>query len=301
MSELSTPTEPEDEELLRRINNHVGTDLRRVGRSATGTLGGAMFIEWPDGRPGVITRFHGSLYEARRTASVLAEARNAGLPVPRHELILDIDGGVLMVQERLPGCAPTEVTPTVIDTIVDLNDRFANLLDDRPDVPLLPLCLDGSGDPYPRHEVLASHSSRSRRLLDAIRATGASGPRTMIGTDLVHIDLTTPNILFDATGSITGVVDWNLGAHRGERHPALVKTRFELEWGLHSPAPEPAEIAVAARLDEILQHRLAPDILRAYWAHRVLYQLHFALQFAPPHVLEWNLQVAEDRLLNTSD
>jgi hypothetical protein len=132
-----------------------------------------MFIEWPDGRPGVITRFLGSLYEARRTASVLAEAPDAGVPVPRHELILDIDTGVLMVQERLPGCAPPEVTPTVIDTIVDLNDRFAIPLHDRPDVPILSLRLDGSGDPYPRHEVLASHSSRSCRLLDAIRATGA--------------------------------------------------------------------------------------------------------------------------------
>jgi CHASE1-domain containing sensor protein len=94
-------------------------------------------------------------------------------------------------------------------------------------------------------------------------------------------------------------VDWILGAHRDDHHLALIKTLFELEWGLHSPAPEPAEIAAAARLDEILQQRLAPDIRRAYWAHRVLYQLHFALQFAPPEVVEWHLQVAEDRLLNT--
>jgi len=29
----------------------------------------------------------------------------------------------------------------------------------------------------------------------------------------------------------------------------------------------------------------------------MLYQLHFALQFAPPDVAEWHLHVAEDRLL----
>lgn len=259
-----------------------------------------MFVEWPDGRPGVITRFLGSLEEARRTASVIADAHNAGLPVPRHEFVVDIDGTVLMVQERLPGRAPTEITPTVIDTIVDLNDRFASLLADRPDVPILPLCLDSSGDPYPRHEVLASHGPRSRRLLGAITATATTGPRAMIGTDLVHIDLTTPNILFDPGGRITGVVDWNLGAYRGDRHLALVKTRFGLEWGLHSPVPAPTEIAAAAHLDEILRERVAPDLLRAYWAHRMLYQLHFALQFAAPDVLEWHLQVAEDRLLGTS-
>lgn len=202
-----------------------------------------------------------------------------------------------MVQEILPGCPPTEITPRVIDTIVDLNDQFANLLDHRLDVSILPLCLDKSGDPYPRHEVLASHGCRSRRLLAAIKAAGVTGPQTMIGTDLVHIDLSTPNILFDPTGRITGVVDWNLGAHRGDRHLALVKTRFELEWGLHSPAPDPAEVAAAAHLDQILRERLAPDVLRSYWAHRMLYQLHFALQFAPPDVADWHLQIAEDRML----
>lgn len=297
MNELPTPTAAEDEELLQRINGRLGADLRRVGRSATGTLGGAIFITWPDGRDGVITRFLGSLDDARRTAGVLADAHQAGLPVPRHDLVLDIDGDVLMVQEFLPGEPPAKITPTVIDSIVALNDRFANLLDGRTDIPILPLCLDGSGDPYPRHEVLASHSRRSCRLLNAIKATGVNGSQTMMGTDLVHIDLTTPNILFDTAGSITGVVDWNLGAYRGDRHLALVKTRFELEWGLHSPAPDPAEVAAAGHLDRILGQRLPPDILRSYWAHRMLYQLHFALQFAPPDVAEWHLQVAEDRLL----
>lgn len=256
-----------------------------------------MFITWPDGRNGVVTRFLGSLGEAHRTASVLADAHRAGLPVPRHDLVLDIDGDVWMVQELLPGQPPTKITPAVIDTIVALNDRFARRLDDRTDIPILPLCLDVSGVPYPQHEVLASHSSRSRRLLDAVKAAGVNGPQTMIGTDLVHIDLTTPNILFDTGGSITGVVDWNLGAYRGDRHLALVKTRFELEWGLQSPAPDPAEVAAAAHLDQILGQRLPPDVLRSYWAHRMLYQLHFALQFAPPDVAEWHLKVAEDRLL----
>lgn len=256
-----------------------------------------MFITWPDGRGGVVTRFLGSLDEAHRTASVLADAQHAGLPVPRHDLVLDIDGDVLMVQELLPGHPPTKITPAVIDRIVALNDRFASLLDDRTDIPILPLCLDGSGDPYPRHEVLASHSPRSRRLLAAVKAAGVNGPQHMMGNDLVHIDLTTPNILFDSTGSITGVVDWNLGVYRGDRHLALVKTRFELEWGLHAADPDPAEIAAAAHLDQVLHQRLLPDVLRSYWAHRMLYQLHFALQFAPPDVAEWHLQVAEDRLL----
>jgi hypothetical protein len=105
--------------------------------------------------------------------------------------------------------------------------------------------------------------------------------------------------LFDDNGDITGVVDWNLGAFRGDRHLALVKTRFELEWGLNSPVPDPEERAAAEHLDKFLRQRLAPETLSRYWAHRVLYQLHFALQFAPPDVVDWHLRVAEERLLNS--
>lgn len=297
VSEQQTATEADDEALIQRINRRADTQLRMVGRAAQGTLGGAIFVEWPAGRAGVVTRFLGSLYEAQRTASVLADARSIGLPIPRHDLIIEIDDVVLIIQERLSGSPRNDINPTMIDAIVDLNDRFAHLLDHRRDVPVLPLCLDSSGDPYPKHEVLAAHSDRSRRVLDEIRAIGVSGPVAMTGTDLVHIDLTLPNILFDeVTGMISGIVDWNLGAHRGDRHLALVKTRFEQEWGLHSSKPKPAEVAAAAHLDEILRHRVRPARLKAYWAHRMLYQLHFALQFAPREVVEWHLEVAEARL-----
>jgi len=121
------------------------------------------------------------------------------------------------VQERLPGSPPSAVTPTVIDAIIQLNERFAHVLHDRPDVPLLSLCLTVSGDPYPRHEVLAAHSDRSRRVLEAIQGNRRAAPEELAGDDLLHVDLTSSNILFDQTGTITGVVDWNLGAYRGDR------------------------------------------------------------------------------------
>jgi aminoglycoside phosphotransferase (APT) family kinase protein len=232
--------------------------------------------------------------EARRTASVMEHARRYGLPVPRHDLVLAVDEDVIVVQERLPGSPPVQVTPVVVDAIVELNDRFAGVLADRPDVPILPLCLDRSGDPYPRHEVLAEHSDRSRRILDAILKIDE--PREMSGDDLLHIDLTGPNILFDDTGAITGIVDWNLGAYRGDRHLALVKTRFEQEWGIHEPTPNPDAAAAAAHLDNILTERVPAATLHRYWAHRVLYQLYWAIQGAPPDVLDWHFEVAEARL-----
>lgn len=287
----------EDIALIEEVNRRSGAGLRALDRAAKGTLGGALFVEWPDGHAGVITHYLGTLAEAERTADVLRYTRDRGLPVPRPELVLGLGEHVIMVQERMPGSPPDIVTPAVVDAIVALNDRFADVLADRPDVPVLRLCLQASGDPYPRHEVLAEHSERSRKILDAIIEVGREDPGELTGTDLVHIDLTSPNVLFDQSGVITGVVDWNLGAYRGDRHLSLVKTRFEMEWSVHAPNPDPVELAATAHLERILTERIAPTTLRKYWAHRILYQLHFALQFAPPEVLAWHLEVAESRLL----
>lgn len=289
--------DPGDVALVAAVNRRSGAGLHVLGRAERGTLGGAIYVQWPDGRAGVVTRFIGTLSEARRTAGVLEHARGYGLPVARHDLVLQVNEDIIVVQERLPGSPPARVNPAVIDAIVALNDRFAGVLADRPDVPLLPLCLSGSGDPYPRHEVLAQHSNRSRRILDAILRIGAADPREMAGEDLVHIDLTGPNVLFDESGAITGVVDWNLGAYRGDRHLALVKTRFEEEWGIHAPTPSPDAVAAATHLDRILADRVPAATLRRYWAHRILYQLYWAIQEFPPEVLDWHLEVAETRLL----
>jgi hypothetical protein len=55
-------------------------------------------------------------------------------------------------------------------------------------------------------------------------------------------------------------------------------------------------LAATAHLEQILNEWIDPATLRKYWAHRILYQLHFALQFAPPEVVAWHLDVAESRL-----
>lgn len=287
----------EDEAVIDAINRVTGAGLTLAGRAEHGTLGGAILVETRSGQPGVVTHYLGPLSDARRTASLMNALQDEGLPVARHPLAIQIEGDVLLVQERLPGTPPTDVTPALMAAIVDLNDRFAHILVERPEIPILPLCLTASGTPYPRHEVLAEHSDRSLRVLDAITTLGARFPEEMAGDDLVHVDLTPSNLLLDATGVITGVVDWNLGAFRGDRHLALVKTRFELEWGLRSPVPEPSLVASALQLDDVLATRVPEADLQKYWAHRLLHQLHWCLQFAPPDVVDWHLDLAEDHLL----
>ena len=285
-----------DHELVAAINRRTGAGLRVVGRAPHGKLGGAIYAEWPDGRQAVVTRFLGPLTEADRTAEVLAYVRDRGLPVPRHDLVVGLNDRVALVQERLPSAPPRRLTPARIDAMVQINDRFAGALAARPDVPMPPLCLARGGGSCPCHEVLAAHSQRSRRVLDGIRRIGRREPRGSGDIDLVHIDLTAANVLFDENDRAIGVVDWNLGAYRGDRLFALVQTRFDREWFVRSPEADPVENAAAAHLDDILLDRIAPATLRVYWARWMLHQLSRAIRSASSEVVDWHLGMAESRL-----
>ena len=119
----------------------------------------------------------------------------------------------------------------------------------------------------------------------------------MVGNDLVHVDLTAANVLFDENDRATGVVDWNFGAYRGDRLFALVQTRIDREYFVQSPDADPVEDAAAAHLDEILVDRIVPATLRRYWAHWMLHQLCWVVQSAPSEVVEWRLDMAESRLV----
>ncbi len=280
--------------MVAAINRRTDAGLTATGRALFGKLGGAIYAEWPDGRPAVVTRFMGSPAEARRTAETLAYVKDRGLPVPHHELVVEVDGEVYFVQERLPSAPPQRLSPARMEAIVAVNDRFADALAARPEVPAPPQCR--TGDPDPRHEVLAGHGPRSRRVLEQILRITRQAPQQMPGADLVHIDLSGANVLFDEDGTATGVVDWNLGAYRGDRLFALVQTRFDREWFVRSPDADPIETAAAHRLDEILAERIPADTLRLYWAQWMLHQLHRAIRTAPPEAIDWHLDLAESRL-----
>lgn len=292
----STFSAARDHEVVSAINRRTGAGLRVVGRAPHGKLGGAIYAEWPDGRQAVVTRFLGPLAEADRTAEVLAYVRDRGLPVPRHDLVVDLFDEVVFVQERLPSAPPRRLTPARVDAMVEINDRFAGALAARPDVPAPPLSLARSSGSCPRHEALEAHSRRSRRVLDEIHRIGQREPREIVGVDLVHIDLSAANVLFDENDRAIGVVDWNLGAYRGDRLFALVQTRFDREWFVRSPDADPVENAAAAHLDEILLDRVAPGTLRRYWAHWMLHQLSRAIRSASSEVVDWHLDMAESRL-----
>jgi hypothetical protein len=292
----SKPLAIQDRRVVSEINRLTGAGLTAVGRAAEGRLGGAIYAQWPDGRRAVVTRFLGSPAEARRTAEVLAYVRERGLPVPRHDLVVELHDGVVFVQERLPSAPPGRLTVARVDAMVEINDRFAGALTNRVDVPIPPLFQDGA-DQSAYHDVLKRHSPRGRRVLREILRAGNRPSGGVTGADLVHVDLSAANVLFDTEDRATAVVDWNLGAYRGDRLLALVKTRFDREWFVRSPNADPVETAAAIHLDTILTDRIAPDTLRMYWAHWMLYQLHLAIRSDSSEAIAWHLDLTESRLV----
>lgn len=287
----------DDDAVVSAINHRYGAGLTVTGRSHLGRLGGAIFVEWPDEEPAVVTRFLGSLTEAQHAASILNHLQGKGLPVPRHQLVVELDDGVVFVQQRLRASTPHRLTSARIDALVEINERFADALADKPEVaPALGWC---SGDVHRRCEHIAMHGPRARWIAGDVLRIIMQGPRE-IGrdADLVHVDLSPANVLFDETDTAFAVVDWNLGVYRGDRHFALVQTRFDREWFVQSGNADPVETAAARHLDDALTEMLPSDTLQFYWAHWFIHHLSKAVRNNyPPHVIDWQLEMAERRLM----
>ena len=126
---------PADDALVDAINRSTGTGLTVRGRSTTGELGGGIFVAWPDGRPGVVTVFQGGVPRARTVADLLNHLRTRGLPVPRHDLVVDLGDQVVFVQERLPSGPSRPLSPRRVDGIAEINERFADAVAGHSGVP----------------------------------------------------------------------------------------------------------------------------------------------------------------------
>lgn len=282
------------ETLVRVVNERFGYGLTLVGAAAHGETSGAVYVRWPGGREGVITRTDMPLERMQQTAQVMESLRRSGLPVPRQEPIQLDDGfwTFLVLQERLPGSPPEHVDAAVIEAMLAMHEHFADALADRPDVPLRPLWLRRSAPDYPRHETLAGYDARTRRMLDLIREIGRGQPHELTGNDLVHPDYTPPNVLFDKTGQISGIVDWNGGIARGDRCFALVGLRMDLTLGAWARANNPqVQQEAIDRLDEHLTTALDPTLMRRYWAQCTLNRLHWAITFNNAKAIDMGLRL----------
>jgi Ser/Thr protein kinase RdoA (MazF antagonist) len=259
--------------LVDRIADITGVRLTLEGPCPGGEVGAA-YVRWPDGRRSVLSEGHS------RTGELLDLARAAGVPTARQELAAHIDGARVVIQQRLPGAPPTTVDAALVHAMLDVNDRLAGLLADRPAAAPLDLHLTTDGPGFCLHRPLAEHSRRTARLLDWIHDVGATGPDST-GDDLVHLDFHPGNTLVDRH-RLTGVVDWD-GACRGDRHLDLVTLRFDLTWR-------------APHLTPLVDRRLAaadPARIRAYWAHMSLRQVDWSIRHHDTATVDRWLTVAE--------
>lgn len=287
--------------VVAEINDRTDSGLDLVGLAEqTGGTSSAAYVRWPDGRHGALTRTSTPLDRMRQTADVLSMARSRGLPVPRHDLVIALaDGHVAVVQERLPGRHAGRVDASVIDAMVAMNEQFAGLLVDRSDVPSPPTFPTPGPGHHPWEQTLGRYSDRSRRLLRRFREMGGGDLHEMTGDDLVHTDYTFDNVLFDESGRISGIVDWNFGAARGDRRFALLSLRINLagyrldpDGGEHGVQPVTVD-----RLDEILDTTIDPARLRIWWAHKAVHSVHWSIRhnFRPERINS-DLRFAESHL-----
>ncbi|HVX45790.1 MAG TPA: phosphotransferase [Mycobacteriales bacterium] len=277
------------------------------GTAELGELGGAIYVHWPDGRAGVVTGSQGtSLEHLRLSTNVLGDLRSRGLPVPRYDHVVALSTGVVaLVQERLPGRPMTlRHNRRNMRTLIDANELFANALADHRDVPVPEMNLRESGPVLPCygwgdeqwHEVLATYNTQSRRLLDQIHAVGDEGPGAMDGDDLLMFDFTGENILCDDSGSVTGIVDWNWGIGRGDRHSTMVGVRVGMAWGTLNPNVGREFYEAMELLDEHLAAVLDPPRFRMYVAHAVLHRVSWGIRHWPADVVGAFMRTGEKLL-----
>jgi aminoglycoside phosphotransferase (APT) family kinase protein len=276
--------------VVEEINARTGSGLVVTGLAdQVGGVSSAAFVVWPDGRESAITRAQIPLALMRLTAEALNAAREQGLPVPRQQLVLELsDGHLAVVQERLPGRHVDRLDRATATAFVATNERFAGLLRAFPQVPPPP-AFPADGPGYGGFEAtIGGLGERGRRALARLLELDGGHPLRMGGDDLVHTDYSPGNVLFDESGQVSGVVDWNFGAARGDRRYALIGWR----WG--SIGQRTVGTAESLQIDAALAG-LDPATRRSYEAHWALFRVHRSIaQGFPSDRIDSELAFAED-------
>ncbi|WP_328815954.1 phosphotransferase family protein [Nonomuraea cypriaca] len=225
---------------------------------------GAAYVRWPDGHRSVLTG-------GPDVSELLSVARAAGIPVPAYELVHP----PVIVQELLPGVTAREPTAATVQSMIEINRRCRGLLAGRTDLPGMRLHLREDGPGFCLHGSLRAYDSRTRRLLAEVEEIGRAFPDTLEGDDLVHTDFHPENVLVDAAGRVTGVIDWD-GATRGDADFDLFTLRFDLARrapGLHVDVPD--------------------RVALLYWAHMSLRMVDWAIRHFPASDVTLWLDVAK--------
>jgi hypothetical protein len=272
------------ETVLAELATATGVRLVSEGWCRGGQIG-ACYVRWADGHRSVLTAGPpGGLEAAQRAAALTADARAAGVPAPRYELVAGLPSCTAAVQELLPGTVPATVTRRTVTSMVEVTRRCRGLLADRTDLPAPSLFLRTDGPGFCLHGAMASYDPRTAQLLAAIEEAGAGLPEHLTGEALVHFDLHPENVLADETGEVTGVVDWD-GAARSDGALDLMTLRFDLA----RRAPE-----LGHWVGGLLRESAPEEVRLACWAHMSLRLVDWAIRELTADDVEAWLRVATE-------
>jgi hypothetical protein len=270
-----------------------GPALTLVEPMAGGEVG-AWLVRWPDGHDGVLTwappGAGASVDPLSAILGLMEIARDAGVPLPRYEAVVDIgELGTAVIQERASGRTPGVVTPELVERLLDLAELRRGLLAGSVFARLpMPLHLGRSGPGFCQHEPLRTHSTRTAALLEVIEDLAGTDD-SVVGDDLVHFDYHLDNVLVDPDrpGVVTAVLDWD-GARAGCLALDLAILAFDLTW--RSPGP------LQERVEAYLNSTAAPELVRRVQAHQALRLVDWSIRHYGPDETDHWLRVAEARL-----
>lgn len=214
----------------------------------------------------------------RREGAVLAQLP-AGVPAPRLLSVIDDGDWIALAIEWIDGRMPVASDPTDVQRLLDLLHRLADVTGLRPD--------GGWGTLATTHEDLFGHwqqlaSERdpgidewSRRHLGVLAELDGLAISATDGTQLLHVDVRTDNVLLATTGPTDDLlVDWP-GASVGAGWVDLVALlpALHLDGG-----PPPAEVLASTPLGRSAE----AEAVDAFVVALAGYFTRKSLQPAPP-------------------
>lgn len=252
----------------------TGAPWQPVGRLAGGETG-AHEVRRRDTGERAVLKFTADRDDgAARAAGAAVSERlrlEASWPVPA-VAVHESRELVLVVQQFCPGSPAAAITAPVADQLVALHARRLGLARGAhsgwADM-VIETLVDG-GDGYCLHEPLRAAGGRSRQFIEAVEAVGRSLSAADLppATDLVHWDLHAGNLLVDAAGRLTAVIDTDYACEGDARFDLITVSISALESGDPS-APALLEFA-GTGLDDAAS--------AAYYGHILLRWIDWGLR-----------------------